>query len=101
MEFLIWADTTTAWLVVLDDLSELQDLRGLWPPACPVGTTLVTTRRRDAALAAPRRRLVEVGLLVTRGAYRPVTRLSAQPPCRPVRSRSALCSRTCPQAPCR
>ncbi|WP_194243982.1 tetratricopeptide repeat protein [Nonomuraea phyllanthi] len=62
-EFLVWAETaSTPWLVVLDDLHDPQALRQLWPPACPAGTTLVTTRRRDAALAGPRRQLIEVGL---------------------------------------
>ncbi|GAA3840731.1 hypothetical protein GCM10022226_74080 [Sphaerisporangium flaviroseum] len=65
-EFLVWADTTvTAWLVVLDDVHNLEDLRELWPPACPAGTAVVTTRRRDAALAGPRRHMVEVGLYTT------------------------------------
>ncbi|MFE7570666.1 tetratricopeptide repeat protein [Streptomyces sp. NPDC057539] len=50
------------WLVVLDDLADPADLRGLWPPASPSGRTLVTTRRRDAALTGPDRRLVTVGL---------------------------------------
>ncbi|MGW0960773.1 tetratricopeptide repeat protein [Streptomyces gelaticus] len=50
------------WLVILDDLANPADLRGLWPPASPSGRTLVTTRRRDAALTGPDRRLVTVGL---------------------------------------
>ncbi|MGW3098731.1 hypothetical protein ACWDCC_35415 [Streptomyces sp. NPDC001102] len=36
--------------------------RRTWPPASPHGRTLVTTRRRDAALTGDGRRLVEVGL---------------------------------------
>ncbi|WKV76528.1 FxSxx-COOH system tetratricopeptide repeat protein (plasmid) [Streptomyces sp. PCS3-D2] len=50
------------WLVVLDDVAEPADLRGLWPPASPLGRVLVTTRRRDAALTGVGRRLMEVGL---------------------------------------
>ncbi|WP_456302617.1 tetratricopeptide repeat protein [Streptomyces microflavus] len=50
------------WLVVLDDVADPADLRGLWPPDNPAGRTLVTTRRRDAALTADGRRTVEVGL---------------------------------------
>ncbi|MEU2619702.1 tetratricopeptide repeat protein [Streptomyces sp. NPDC007157] len=57
------------WLIVLDDLADLvvnpddPDNRfSLWPPASPHGRTLVTTRRRDAALTGEGRRLVEVGL---------------------------------------
>ncbi|WP_316763139.1 FxSxx-COOH system tetratricopeptide repeat protein [Streptomyces herbicida] len=50
------------WLIVLDDVADPEDLRGLWPPASPHGRTLATTRRRDAALTGEGRRLVEVGL---------------------------------------
>ncbi|MER6979314.1 tetratricopeptide repeat protein [Streptomyces carpinensis] len=48
--------------MVLDDVADPADLHGLWPPAGPHGRTLVTTRRRDAALAGEGRRLVRVGL---------------------------------------
>jgi hypothetical protein len=44
------ASTGKRWLVVLDDLTDPADLRGLWPPATPAGRTVVTTRRRDTAL---------------------------------------------------
>ncbi|WP_369253773.1 NB-ARC domain-containing protein [Streptomyces sp. R35] len=50
------------WLIVLDDIADPDDLRGLWPPTSPHGRTLVTTRRRDAALTGDTRRLIEVGL---------------------------------------
>ncbi|WWM37229.1 FxSxx-COOH system tetratricopeptide repeat protein [Streptomyces acidiscabies] len=50
------------WLVVLDDVGDPADLTGLWPPASPYGRTLVTTRRKDAALTHDGRRLIEVGL---------------------------------------
>ncbi|MFE2326040.1 tetratricopeptide repeat protein [Streptomyces sp. NPDC059385] len=50
------------WLLVLDDVADPDDLRGLWPPDSPVGQALVTTRRRDAALIGAGRRRVEVGL---------------------------------------
>ncbi|WP_406396475.1 tetratricopeptide repeat protein [Streptomyces sp. NBC_00887] len=53
------------WLVVLDDLAEPVALRGLLPPTSPSGRTLVTTRRRDAALTGPDRRLVTVGLFTS------------------------------------
>ncbi|MFE5797112.1 tetratricopeptide repeat protein [Streptomyces sp. NPDC056503] len=49
------------WLVVLDDVAEPAHLRGLWPPPSPVGRTLVTTRRRDAALVGPSSRVLTVG----------------------------------------
>ncbi|MFD3557352.1 FxSxx-COOH system tetratricopeptide repeat protein [Streptomyces goshikiensis] len=65
--FLAWLAPKSAarpcrWLIVLDDVSDPADLRGLWPPDSLHGRTLVTTRRRDAALAADGRRTVEVGL---------------------------------------
>ncbi|WP_433920754.1 tetratricopeptide repeat protein [Streptomyces canus] len=50
------------WLVVLDDVADPADLTGLWPPASPYGRTLVTTRRKDAALTNEYRRLIQVGL---------------------------------------
>ncbi|MGW4909974.1 tetratricopeptide repeat protein [Streptomyces sp. NPDC004270] len=50
------------WLIVLDDVADPADLNGLWPPASPYGRTLVTTRRKDAALTNEGRRLIEVGL---------------------------------------
>jgi hypothetical protein len=55
-EFLAWLEPKAGqtvqcrWLVVLDDVVNPADLRGLWPPASPAGRILVTTRRRDAAL---------------------------------------------------
>lgn len=50
------------WLVVLDDVADPRDLAGLWPPSSPHGFTLVTTRRRDPALAGPERPEFQVGL---------------------------------------
>ncbi|MFJ2170344.1 NB-ARC domain-containing protein, partial [Streptomyces griseofuscus] len=50
------------WLIVLDDLADPADLHNLWPPASPRGRTLVTTRRREAALTGRNQRLVPVGL---------------------------------------
>ncbi|MFI5938135.1 tetratricopeptide repeat protein, partial [Actinoplanes sp. NPDC051494] len=59
---LAWlAGTDRRWLIVLDDLSDPADLRGLWPPTTAVGRTVVTTRRRDAGLLAGRY-VVPVGL---------------------------------------
>ncbi|MFI1431639.1 NB-ARC domain-containing protein [Streptomyces lydicus] len=49
------------WLVVLDDLADPADLRELWPPSRH-GRTLVTTRRREAALMGEGRRFVHVGM---------------------------------------
>ncbi|MEW2266102.1 tetratricopeptide repeat protein, partial [Streptomyces sp. NPDC047868] len=50
------------WLIVLDDVADPSDLHGLWPPPSRHGRALVTTRRRDAAVAGDGRRLVQVGL---------------------------------------
>jgi tetratricopeptide (TPR) repeat protein len=62
-EFLTWLETTDRrWLVVLDDLAAPGDLSGLWPPRHSTGRTIVTTRRRDAALFGTGRRLVAVDL---------------------------------------
>ncbi|MGW2398448.1 FxSxx-COOH system tetratricopeptide repeat protein [Kitasatospora sp. NPDC001664] len=65
--FLAWLEPKAEerpcrWLVVLDDVGDPDDLRGGWPPQSPHGRTLVTTRRRDAALSGGGRRLVEVGV---------------------------------------
>ncbi|MFF9089878.1 NB-ARC domain-containing protein [Streptomyces sp. NPDC014991] len=49
------------WLIILDDVADPADLQRLWPPTSPHGRTLLTTRRRDAALSGEGRRLVEVG----------------------------------------
>ncbi|WP_405825316.1 tetratricopeptide repeat protein [Streptomyces sp. NBC_00838] len=65
--FLAWLTPKLAakpcrWLIVLDDVADPSDVRGLWPPASPHGHTLVTTRRRDAAIASGERHTIEVGL---------------------------------------
>ncbi|MEW2306444.1 hypothetical protein AB0958_41960 [Streptomyces sp. NPDC006655] len=54
-EFLAWLEPKPGrrrcrWLVVLDDIGDPSDVKGLWPPASPSGFTLTTTRRRDTAL---------------------------------------------------
>ncbi|WP_328492484.1 NB-ARC domain-containing protein [Streptomyces sp. NBC_00414] len=65
--FLAWltpkaGEKPCRWLIVLDDVADPEDLKRLWPPASPYGRTLVTTRRRDASLAADGRRFIEIGL---------------------------------------
>ncbi|MYS39607.1 tetratricopeptide repeat protein [Streptomyces sp. KhCrAH-43] len=61
--FVAWLGRTDRrWMVVLDDVTAPGDLRDLWPPVRSGGTVVVTTRRRDAALAGPGRRLVETEL---------------------------------------
>jgi tetratricopeptide (TPR) repeat protein len=55
------ASTDRSWLIVLDDLAQAGDLRGLWPPAAAGGATVITTRRRDDALDRAGR-IIDVGL---------------------------------------
>ncbi|MFI0420553.1 NB-ARC domain-containing protein [Spongiactinospora sp. 9N601] len=62
--FLAWLpDASVPWLVVLDDVQDPGDVQGLWPPAGHddggMGRVVVTTRRRDAALAG-RGQVIEV-----------------------------------------
>ncbi|MGW5353610.1 tetratricopeptide repeat protein [Streptomyces sp. NPDC004031] len=60
--FLAWLWTEPCrWLIVFDDIADPADVNGLWPPAVEHGRTVLTTRRRDAALAGDGRRLVQVG----------------------------------------
>ncbi|MGW3692308.1 tetratricopeptide repeat protein [Streptomyces sp. NPDC005149] len=47
-------DPVCRWLVVLDDVTDPADLKEIHPPESPHGRTLVTTRRRDAALPGER-----------------------------------------------
>ncbi|GAA4734918.1 FxSxx-COOH system tetratricopeptide repeat protein [Phytohabitans rumicis] len=67
---LAWLATTEdIWLVVLDDVQTPADLRGLWPQGSS-GRVVVTTRRRDAALAGHRRRTVDVDVFSVEQAAR-------------------------------
>ncbi|MEU8186366.1 tetratricopeptide repeat protein [Micromonospora carbonacea] len=60
--FLAWLSSAERrWLVVLDDVTDPNDLRGLWPPVTGWGRTVVTTRSTDSALTAGRQR-VNVGV---------------------------------------
>ncbi|WP_218184323.1 tetratricopeptide repeat protein [Streptomyces sp. PKU-EA00015] len=61
--FLDWlAVTPRSWLIVLDDLTDLERIGPWWPPPSPVegGRVLVTTRRRDALLSGGGRAVIEV-----------------------------------------
>ncbi|MEU0882451.1 NB-ARC domain-containing protein [Lentzea sp. NPDC005914] len=61
LRLLEWLYTPSArWLIVLDDVQNPADLRGLWPPVAAGGRVVVTTRRRDAALRGHGRCLIEV-----------------------------------------
>ncbi|MEV6013323.1 tetratricopeptide repeat protein [Streptomyces sp. NPDC051976] len=60
-QFLAWLETTDRrWLIILDDVANPGDLRGLWPPSTSSGRTVVTTRRRDAAFNGVGRHLVSM-----------------------------------------
>jgi hypothetical protein len=62
-ELLTWlAATSRQWVVVLDDVRDPQDVRGLWPPHNVAGRVLVTSRRRDAALGTAGHRMIELGV---------------------------------------
>jgi transcriptional regulator with XRE-family HTH domain len=70
---LAWAETVTScwWLVILDDVQQPGDISGLWPPAAESaawGQVVVTTRLREAALAGPGRRMIEVPVFTMREA---------------------------------
>ncbi|MGL5823399.1 MAG: tetratricopeptide repeat protein [Nocardioides sp.] len=52
--------TDRSWLVVLDDIQDPADLKGLWPQGD--GRVVATTRRRDAALSDGGRTLLEVSV---------------------------------------
>ncbi|MEU0212926.1 tetratricopeptide repeat protein [Streptomyces canus] len=64
--FLEWLEESPGrprcrWLVVLDDVVDPGDVDGLWPPPHAQGRTLVTTRRRDAALVGEGRPRIDIG----------------------------------------
>ncbi|MER7841927.1 tetratricopeptide repeat protein [Streptomyces sp. NPDC096040] len=81
-EFLAWLEPKPGrqrcrWLVVLDDIGDPSDMKGLWPPTSPTGFTLATTRRRDAALTGNGRQLVRIALFTPDQALSYLTRALA------------------------
>jgi tetratricopeptide (TPR) repeat protein len=59
-DFVTWlASTRRPWLVIIDDLTQVTDLDGVWP-AGPAGQVLITTRLPEAALGSAG--LASVGL---------------------------------------
>ncbi|MFD9061845.1 tetratricopeptide repeat protein [Kitasatospora purpeofusca] len=66
--FLDWlAVTDRSWLVVLDDLTDLEGAQRWWPrpPAGGNGRVLATTRRRDALVTGNGRAIVDIGTYTT------------------------------------
>ncbi|MFB8240133.1 tetratricopeptide repeat protein [Kitasatospora purpeofusca] len=66
--FLEWlAVTGRSWLVVLDDLTDLEGAGPWWPrpPAGANGRVLATTRRRDALVTGNGRAVVSIGTYTT------------------------------------
>ncbi|MFD5081687.1 tetratricopeptide repeat protein [Kitasatospora sp. NPDC058406] len=66
--FLDWlAVTDRTWLVVLDDLTDIEDAAPWWPrpPAGANGRVLATTRRRDALVTGGGRARVDIGTYTT------------------------------------
>ncbi|MEW2418112.1 tetratricopeptide repeat protein [Streptomyces sp. NPDC046866] len=57
------AVTSRSWLVVLDDVTDMESIQPWWPPSSPTGggRVLATTRRRDALLSGGGRAVIEVG----------------------------------------
>ncbi|MFI9297506.1 NB-ARC domain-containing protein, partial [Streptomyces gardneri] len=80
--FLAWLEPKAGqqacrWLLVLDDVADPADLNGLWPPLSQHGRVVVTTRRRDAALARSGRRMLDVGLFTKEEAVTYLSQLLA------------------------
>lgn len=60
--FHAWLITEPArlWLIIIDDLTNPADLKGLWPPIRTTGRTVVTTRLRGSALTDSGQHLIPV-----------------------------------------
>ncbi|PPA38132.1 hypothetical protein BF14_034340 [Streptomyces griseus] len=62
--FMTWLATTSrSWLVILDDLTDLDAAEPWWPPPSLTGAgwVLVTTRRREARLSGAGRVVIPIG----------------------------------------
>ncbi|WBB88186.1 tetratricopeptide repeat protein [Micromonospora sp. WMMC264] len=73
--------TTRRWLIVFDNLDDPQHLNSLWPPATRTGRTVVTTRRRDAALLSGRH-VINVDVFTPQEARAYLTRQLGDDPAR-------------------
>jgi tetratricopeptide (TPR) repeat protein len=77
--FLAWlAKAGRPWLVVLDDLTDLGSLDGLWPSG-PAGVVLVTTRLPGAAMPGRDVQVLEVGPFSPREAVSYLTARLSEP----------------------
>jgi tetratricopeptide (TPR) repeat protein len=78
--FVSWlAETRRPWLVVLDDLPNMDELDGLWPEG-PAGRLLITSTQSNVAAGRRRTRVFPVGFFSVREALGCLTeRLSVDP----------------------
>ena len=78
--FVSWlAETRQPWLVVLDDLPNIDELDGLWPEG-PAGRLLITSAQSSVAASRRRTRVFPVGFFSVREALGCLTeRLSVNP----------------------
>ena len=78
--FVNWlAETRQPWLVVLDDLPNVDELDGLWPEG-PAGRLLITSAQSSVAASRRRTRVFPVGFFSVREALGCLTeRLSVNP----------------------
>jgi tetratricopeptide (TPR) repeat protein len=78
--FVSWlAETRQPWLVVLDDLPNVDELDGLWPEG-PAGRLVITSTHSDVAATRHRTRVFPVGFFSVREALGCLTeRLSVNP----------------------
>jgi tetratricopeptide (TPR) repeat protein len=78
--FVSWlAETRQPWLIVLDDLPNVDELDGLWPEG-PAGRLLITSAQSSVAASRRRTRVFPVGFFSVREALGCLTeRLSVNP----------------------
>jgi tetratricopeptide (TPR) repeat protein len=79
-QFVSWlAETSRPWLIVLDDLPNVDELDGLWPEG-PAGRILITSTQSTVAASQRRTRVFPVGFFSVREALGSLTeRLSVNP----------------------
>jgi tetratricopeptide (TPR) repeat protein len=79
-QFVSWlAQTSRPWLIVLDDVPNVEELDGLWPEG-PAGRLLITSAQSTVAASRRRTRVFPVGFFSVREALGCLTeRLSVNP----------------------